>query len=870
MDPAKHDKRMPTNRRRATPRMHSAVTPRSRGQKIRRILLWCGVGGLALAALGAATIAITFWVFGRDPNLPDIRSLEDYHPKQVSRVLSGDGKVVDYIYTEQGLRSFVGYDQVPEKLVQAFIAAEDAGFWKHGGIDYWGMVRAFFTNVKAGRSKQGASTITQQVVKTFFLSPKKTFKRKIQEIILARRLERALSKEEILTLYLNQIYLGEGRYGIQEATRFYFGKDVKDLTVGEAALLAGLPQSPNNYAPSKRKNAEAAKRRQSYVLEQMARRGYITEAEAKKWIDEPIRVVARPYPEMGTAPEWQDVARSELIGRYGEDKLFTLGANVKTTLDRKVQAAARLALQAALRGVDKRQKHGIPVRKLKGDKIDLEIAKLARKLPKDGPKPDEIYDAVVREVHDGAAPAAGAAAPAGAAAATATAGELVVDLGNWKAAVVLGGPGDARYNQDGKKPSERFAVGDVVRVMRPPAKAAAAAAAAAAASGAPDDEEAPQPAAEEVAAAVAAATPKAKHAEREVVLSPGPEGAVVVMDPATRRVLAVVGGYDSEARGFNRATRAHRQPGSTFKPIVYAAAIESGSFTPATLVNDAPEVYNLWKPENYKKGNFEGPVRLRYALARSINTVAIRVCNDITPARVAALAHALGINSELPEQLSLALGSGEVTPLELTNAFATLVDGGKQLPPRFIDDVDGKPLPKAAPVQALSAAAAYVVTDMMRSVVDEGTAAKAKELGIPVAGKTGTSNDARDAWFMGTTGDLVVGIWIGFDDNRSLGKLETGGVAALPAFIDLMKAIGARGRVIPRPVGVAEAQIDKATGLLSPAGAPAGSFYTEVFLEGKVPTEIAPRPGEVDATTFVVDEYGDDRIEGEAAPAATP
>jgi penicillin-binding protein 1A len=234
------------------------------------------------------------------------------------------------------------------------------------------------------------------------------------------------------------------------------------------------------------------------------------------------------------------------------------------------------------------------------------------------------------------------------------------------------------------------------------------------------------------------------------------------------------------------------------------------------------------------------------------------------------MAHALGITTELPETLSLALGSGEVSPIDLTNALATLVDGGKRLPPRFIDEVDGKPLPKAAPEQALPPAVAYIVTDMMRSVVDEGTAVKAKELGIPVAGKTGTSNDARDAWFLGTTGDLVVGIWIGFDDNRSLGKGEMGGVTALPAFIDLMKAIGERGRVIPRPAGVAEARIDKATGLLAAEGAPEGSFYTEVFLEGKVPTEVAPRPGEVDATTFVVDEYGDEGIEAAAAPAASP
>ncbi len=786
------------------------MTTRDRRKKLAvKIAIWGGLGALVLTALLSATIAFVFWYY--DKGLPDLRTMDDYRPKQVTVILDGKGERVGEIFSER--RSKIDYAKVPPMVIDAFVVAEDASFWTHAGIDYRGMVRAFFTNLKSGKTKQGASTITQQVVKTFVLSPERTFKRKIQEIILARRLEKRLSKKDILTLYVNQVYFGHGRYGVQEAARFYFGKDVEDVTTGEAALLAGVVQSPENISP--RKNATRAKERQSYVLNQLARHGKITPAEAQKWIDLPIPVAREPFPHLGGAPEWIDVVRKELEAEYGGDALDTLGATVRTTMKPGLQVSAQAALRSALRAVDARHKLGRPVRSLKPDKIEAELARLGKRRG-GAPRPGETYEAVVTAVHP-------------------RDGELEVDLGGWKAALPLGGPDDDRWNpaDNGKRktPGERFAVGDVVKVALPAAT--------------PPGEDPPG---------------KPKHGERAVRLAPGPEGALVVLDPHTREVLALVGGYNSRAGDFNRALRARRQPGSTFKPIVFAAALATRRFTAATIVNDAPEVYDLWKPGNYKKGAFEGPVRLRHALARSINTVAIKVLHDVGAPAAVELAKELGITGKLPTTLSLALGSGEVTPLELTNAFATFAAGGQWAPPRFVARIDGKDRAPVAAKQVMPADVAYVITDMMRTVVEQGTATKARSLKLTIAGKTGTSNDARDTWFVGMTPDHVIGVWVGYDAPVSMGSGEAGGVTALPAFIDTMKAIGAKNRPFPKPPGVVTATIDSTTGLLAAPGAPAGSTLVEVFLTGTAPTEVAPLPGEVDAATFVVDEYGDEAL----------
>ncbi|MBA3461675.1 MAG: PBP1A family penicillin-binding protein [Deltaproteobacteria bacterium] len=794
------------------------------------VVKWLAIVGFSGFLLLVATVAFVFWMYGRDPKLPDYSKLGDYQPRQVTTILDANDDRIGEIYTER--RTYVPYEKVPKILVDSFVAAEDASFWTHSGVDYWGMFRAFLKNVRAGgRSKQGASTITQQVVKTFLLTPEKTFKRKIQEIILARRLEKALTKEEIMTLYVNQIYFGHGRYGVQEAARFYFGKNVEKLNAGEAALIAGLPQSPNNISPHV--NPQRAKERQTYVLNQLVTTGAMTMADAQKWIDAPIQVVSKPFPKLGTAPEWVELAKQEIIAEKGEAALDTMGAKIRTTLDPSLQASALKALQHGLRGVDKRQGIGHPVRTLKADKIESTLRSLRARLPGSGPKAKEIYESVVIEVFDDD-------------------NEVVVDLGGWKGSLLLGRPGDERFNPpdaDGKKkkPSERFKPGDVVLVAVPQSEVAAAIV-----EGTGDEDDAPAP---KQAKALAAAGPK--HSKHQIGFPPAPQGAVVIIDLKTRKVRALVGGYQSKAGGFNRATMAKRQPGSSFKPFVYAAAIDSGRYTPASKVNDAPEVFDLWKPKNYETGKFEGPVLLRHALAKSINTVAIRVTYDMKPENIAAFANKMGIKSKLPNEMSLALGSGEVTPLEMTNAVATLAAGGVSAPPKFVEAIDGVPTPPSKGEQVLRPEVAYVVVDMMRSVVTEGTGNRAAALKIPIAGKTGTSNDGRDTWFIGMTPDYAIGVWLGNDDNRSLGRGETGGTSAVPVFVEIAKSMSLPAKSFSKPARVTEATIDRATGLLAPEGAPKGTSRTEVFVEGSAPTEIAALPGDVTEDNVVTDEYTD-------------
>ncbi|MGE5184981.1 MAG: penicillin-binding protein 1A [Acidobacteriota bacterium] len=804
-----------------------------------RVLKWTALSGLVCVAIGISTIAIVFWTYGRDPNLPTVDKLREYldHPKQITKVLDRNDREIGELGSER--RTFVTFDKIPPIVIDAFVAAEDNGFWTHGGVDYWGMARAFVANLRAGHTKEGASTITQQVVKNFLLGNQRTFKRKIQEIILARRLEHALSKQEIMTLYLNQIDFGHSTYGVQEAARLYFGKDVAQVNAGEAAVLASLPKEPEALyrALHGGKNPERAKDRQVYVLNQMVKIGKLSQADAQKFIDAPIQVIAHPFAKHDVAPEWVDIAKQQLIDVEGKDALGSLGGNVRTTLDPAYQALAQKALQDGLRAVDKRHKLGRPIRSVKPDKIEAEIVHLAKKLPAGGPQPKEVYEAVVTAVHDDDH-------------------ELEVDLGKFPGTITLGGPEDDRYNppdDDGPKRSgpdslrpagtvkslsERFKVGDVVWAMVPQPAAPKTA-------DEEDDQAAVQP----------------KHGKQRVIFAPGPEGAVVIMEVKSRKVRAIVGGYSAHAAGFDRATMAMRQPGSAFKPIVYATAFEQAAArkchandpsqtqvcaTPGTIVNDAPESKDSWVPKNFETGEYEGQVRLRSALAKSINTVSVHLVLDIGADKVVEMAHRLGIPENLPAEPSIALGSTEVKPVELVDAYATLGDGGQYIPPRFIEAIDGKPLPDPKPVQAIAPELAYVMTDTMRAVTTEGTAAAVGEKlkGIPIAGKTGTSNEARNCWFIGMTPDYVIGVWVGYDDNRPMPG-EQGARVAAPVFIDIAKQLKLPAKQFERPPHVVEAVIDRQTGLLAPDGAPKNTTLTEVFVEGTQPVDVAPKPGEV-------------------------
>ena len=803
------------------------------------LLKWGGILAVAGAVLGFSTIAFVLWMYGRDPNLPDPKKLEDYHFKQSTKVLDRNDHLIGTLGEHR--RTFVPYDKIPPIVIDSFVAAEDNKFWTHGGVDYVGMMRAFVANLRAGHTKEGASTITQQVVKNMLLTNARTFKRKIQEIILARRLEKSLTKQEIITLYVNDIDFGRSRYGVEEAALYYFGKHIQDVNIGEAALLASLPKSPESFGRALiayRDRGEVTKTltdlkgRQSYVLEQLVTIGKLTPAEAQKWREAKVQIVKRNDKDQQANSEWVDLVKTQLLSDKSKGQAaLDEGTVVRTTLDPALQAQAEKALQAGLRAVDARHKVGRPIRTIKADKLESELQRLAKKMKGEVLKAKTPYDAIVTAVHDDD-------------------DELEVDLGATPAIVKLGDETDARFNPDQKKPSERFKIGDVLEVWTAPGSAKKQ-------GGDADDDD---------------RTVKLKHGSRRVQLAPGPEGAVVILDVKTRKVRALVGGYSTRLGDYNRATMAHRQAGSSFKPFIYTAAYaraeelkchandptqKSVCGTPASIVNDAPEQFDLWKPKNFETGEYLGPVRLRDALAKSINTVSIRLTSDLKPETVVAMAHKLGIKSELPSEMALSLGAGEVTPLEMVNAYATLASGGVLAEPTFIDAIDGKAQAQAKGEQVITPEVAYVITDTMRSVVTEGTAAAiGAKIKAPISGKTGTSNDAKDTWFIGMTPDYVIGVWCGYDDPREM-KGEQGARVAAPVFLDIAKDMNLPGKAFPRPAHVVEAVIDRQTGLLAPEGAPKNTTLTEVFVEGTAPTEVAPKPGEVTEGSSVTGEYGD-------------
>jgi len=561
--------------------------------------------------------------------------------------------------------------------------------------------------------------------------------------------------------------------------------------------------------------------------------GKLTPAEAQKWREAKVQIVKRSDKDQQANSEWVDLVKTQLLADKSKGQAaLDEGTVVRTTLDPALQAEAEKALQAGLRAVDARHKVGRPIRTIKADKLEGELQRLAKKMKGEVLKAKTPYDAIVTAVHDDDE-------------------ELEVDLGATPAIVKLGDETDARFNPDQKKPSERFKIGDVLEVWTAPGGAAKKQ------GGDEDDDRTPV---------------KLKHGSRRVQLAPGPEGAVVILDVKTRKVRALVGGYTTHLGDYNRATMAHRQAGSSFKPLIYTAAYaraeelkchandptqKSVCGTPASIVNDAPEQFDLWKPKNFETGEYLGPVRLRDALAKSINTVSIRLTSDLKPETVVAMAHKLGIKSELPAEMSLSLGAGEVTPLEMVNAYATLASGGMLAEPTFIDAINGKAQPQAKGEQVITPEVAYVITDTMRSVVTEGTAAMiGAKIKAPISGKTGTSNDAKDTWFIGMTPDYVIGVWCGYDDPREM-KGEQGARVAAPVFLDIAKGMNLPGKAFPRPPHVVEAVIDRQTGLLAPEGAPKNTTLTEVFVEGTAPTEVAPKPGEVTEGSSVTNEYGD-------------
>lgn len=781
-------------------------------RRILRWLLWAALGLFVLALAGVITIVVLVNRYADD--LPSVDDLgRNYRPPQVTRIYARDGTtVIGEIHADEGRRTLVPLDRIPKVLLDAVIAAEDASFRSHAGLDWFGMVRSLLINVWKGYYAQGGSTITQQVVRTFYLGREKTLERKIKELLLARRVEQHLTKDQILSLYLNQICFGHGRYGVEEAARYYFGKPVAEIGLAEAALLAALPKGPAIYSP--RVNAQKAIERRHYVLRQMARHGYITAQQMATADAEPIRLAPEPSGTPAWAAGYVEAVRAELRRRLGELDLAKGGYTVLTALDPRLQQAAQRAALGGLRAVDERHGYVGPLRRLPPGQTPPPGA--AQLDDDQTPQPGRVYLGRVTAVDD-------------------RAGTVRFRVGNALGDVRLAD--FARYNPEGLPPSRFAQVGALARVSF-------------------------------------VRTPEGGEVGR-LQLALGPEVAVVLLDPATGEVAALVGGSTAGSGQFDRARQAHRQPGSSFKPLVYLAALEARTFTAASIVNDAPVVYGRWKPQNSGRNRFLGPISLRTALARSVNVVAVKVLEQVGVDRVLALARRLGIASPLRRELTLALGASEVTPLELTAAMAVVAGGGVRREPTFVREVrrpDGSlvPFERPAAQQAVDPGAAHVLADMLRSVIEEPGAtghAAAGELGRPAAGKTGTSTAARDAWFVGFTPQWVAGVWVGFDDNHPLGAegpedgeerrprtQESGGRTALPIWLALMKTAHAGLPIRPfaRPAGVTTALVDPATGLRAAGDTPGAR--EELFLEGTVPQQSAPPAGQHDASDFALSE----------------
>lgn len=777
----------------ATRRSPARSQPRRQRRKSRLLSTLLVFGALTAVGAAIAGMGLLMWL-SRD--LPRFDQLVDYTPREATHVYASDGTLITTFHEE--LRTAVPPADIPEVLKRAILAAEDADFYRHEGLDYRGIARAFIKNLTSGGRKQGASTITQQVVKTFLLSPERTYERKLKEIILARRLEENLTKDEILYLYLNQIYFGHGRHGVEEASRFYFGKSVKDLDLGEAAMIAGLPQSPNRLSPVR--HPERAKQRQTYVLGRMYENGWITKGEHDKEVARTIEVADRPDEVPG--PYFVEEVRRYLVERYGNETVLTGGLRVTIPMDVSMQRAADKALRNGLVDYDRRQGYRGAL-----GKVDESLRTRAKE------RAEKIGAGSLVDVESGKAVEAraglrvtGAVEKVGTDGATLWFGKRTATLK----------PSGVKWT--GKKLADVVKAGDLVLVEIVSAKDGAL--------------------------------------EVELAQEPKAEGALVALDPWTRRVKALVGGYDYERSSFDRAVQARRQPGSAFKPFVFGAALESGRWTAASKVVDAPETFRdpwtgkEWRPRNYERDRFEGTLTLRDALARSKNTVAVRLISEVGVDAVVDFSRRAGITGKLPDNFTLALGTGEVSPIELANAFATLAANGGSGAPILVEKVvdrHGDVLEEAVgtPQPTISPAIAYVLNELLQAVITEGTGRRANVLGRPTAGKTGTTNDGRDAWFVGYTADLVAVSWVGYDDQRPLGRRETGGRTAIPAWVEFMKEAhkDLPPRPFPIPEGVELVTIDRETGLLAAEDAPASSRVEAAFVAGTAPVEQALAPG---------------------------
>src|ERR1700733_4413689 len=771
--------------------------------------------GTILFIVGIAATAGLLWHYSKD--LPDYSQLQDYEPPVMTRVHAADGSLLAEYANQR--RLYLPIQAIPKLVTNAFIAAEDKNFYQHPGIDIYGIGRAGLLYIQSdgsSRRPQGASTITQQVAKNFLLTNEVSFERKIKEALLALRIERTYSKQKILELYLNEIYLGFGAYGIAAASLLYFDKSVHELTIAEAAYLAALPKGPNNYNPFRHHDEAGGPRK--YVIDRMVEDGYITADAGDKAKKEPLNVTVRSTGEHIFAAEYfAEEVRRYLNDKYGEQKLYEGGLSVRTTLDPKLQVLARQTMANGLVNFDESQGY-------RGAVSTIDVSgdwglKLADVKSLDDIDPWRM--AVVLQVDDqsariGLQPDRD---PGGAVVKERQFGIMPLDGVKW--AKPANGP---------SKPIQHInqvlSVGDVIYVD-------------------PLDQQ-------------------GQYRLRQV---PEISGAMVVMDPHTGRVLAMVGGFSFDQSQFNRATQALRQPGSSFKPIVYAAALDNG-YTPSTIIMDAPIEIDMgagggiWKPENYG-GKFFGPSTLRFGLEQSRNVMTVRLAQDIGMPLIAEYAKRFGVYDELPPYLSYALGAGETTVMRMVTAYSMFDNGGRRVIPTLIDRIQDRyghtifrhdtrdcqgcdaaswnnnPEPTLIDHRELviDPMTAYQITSLMEGVVQRGTATVVRDVGKPIAGKTGTTNDEKDVWFVGYSPDIVCGVYMGFDKPRHIARLATGGHLAAPIVRDFLKVALADKPPIPFavPPGIKLIRVDAHTGMRAGPGDP--KVILEAFKPGTAPPD---------------------------------
>ena len=772
-----------------------------------RTLAWILVAVIVMTLAGAGSVGYVFYRYGQD--LPDYAQLADYEPPTVSRVYAGDGRLLAEYAREK--RVFVPIDVIPRRVINAFISAEDKNFYDHYGIDPPSIARAALTNLQnlgTDRRPVGASTITQQVAKNFLLSDRVSIERKIREAILAFRIEHAYPKDRILELYLNEIYLGSGSFGVAAAALNYFNKSLDNLTIAEAAYLAALPKAPNNYQPDT--SHEAALARRNWVIQQMEANGHITSDQALKAMESPLETRERDAKEVAEAPYFAEAVRRKLVDRYGEESLYGGGLSVHTTVDPELQRHAATALRDGLIAYDR--DHGYRGA-YNAISVSGDWASKLEQIAAPAGMPRDWARAVVLGMDD--------------------AGAVIGFVNGARARLPMAGMAWARPHLEGQhvgkkpnRPSDVVDVGDVVLVSRR------------------DDGDG--------------------YALEQM---PNVSGGIVAMDPHTGRVLAMQGGFAFDRSQFNRVTQAKRQPGSAFKPFVYLSALEAG-FTPSTIILDAPFVIDQgpgldkWKPANYSD-QFYGPTPMRVGIEQSRNLMTVRLAQTVGMPKVAATAETFGLYDDLKHQLAMALGAGETTLLKLTAGYGMFVNGGKRIHPHLIDRVqdrrgetifrqDKRNCPDCNPdlwldeeppeipdnrAQVTDPASAYQVVSMLRGVVERGTGRRMRELGKPIAGKTGTTNDSFDTWFMGFTPDLVAGVYVGFDEHRTLGPRSYGSNTAGPIFKQFMANAleGKPGIPFRTPDDIRMVRMNLNTG--KRAGPNADKVILEAFKEGNSPGE---------------------------------